>query len=159
MSVDEAMVKFKGHLGIEQYMLLKRGLKVWVLAKASSGFVCNFHVYTGKRHDGTAEQNFVQTWNLVGKNHHVIFDNFFSTVKFVEDLLDLEDSMYSWETKRANRKDFSMELAANNPNVKHLRRGEALFHQKNVVAIAWKDKKQFILRAPKAIYLEMGQLT
>ena len=101
----------------------------------------------------------VQTWNLVGKNHHVIFDNFFSTVKFVEDLLDLEDSMYSWETKRANRKDFSMELAANNPNVKHLRRGEALFHQKNVVATAWKDKKQFILRAPKAIYLEMGQLT
>lgn len=51
------MVKFKGHLGIEQYMLLKRGLKVWVLAKASSGFVCNFHVYTGKRHDGAAEQN------------------------------------------------------------------------------------------------------
>lgn len=66
--------------------------------------------------------------------------------------------MYSWETKRANRKDFSMELAANNPNVKHLRRGEALFHRKNV-AIAWKDKKQSILRAPKAIYLEMGQLT
>lgn len=107
----------------------------------------------------------VQTWNLVGKNHHVIFDNSFSTVKFVEDLLDLEDSMYSWETKRANRKDFPKELAANNPNVnvnvnvKHLRRGEALFHRKNVVAIAWKDKKQSILRAPKAIYLEMGQLT
>lgn len=51
------MVKFKGHLGMEQYMLLKRGLKVWVLAKASSGFVRNFHVYTGKRHDGAAEQN------------------------------------------------------------------------------------------------------
>ena len=71
--------------------------------------------------------------------------------------------MYSWETKRANRKDFPKELAANNPNVnvnvKHLRRGEALFHRKNVVAIAWKDKKQSILRAPKAIYLEMGQLT
>lgn len=64
----------------------------------------------------------VQTWNLVGKNHHVIFDNFFSTVKFVEDLLDLEDSTYSWETKRANRKDFPKELAANNPDVKHLER-------------------------------------
>lgn len=35
----------------------------------------------------------VQTWNLIGKNHHVIFDNFFSTVKLVEDLL--EDGMYS----------------------------------------------------------------
>lgn len=101
----------------------------------------------------------VQTWNLVGKNHHVIFDNFFSTVKFVEDLLDLEDGMYSWETKRANRKDFPKELAVNNPNVKHSRRGEGLFHRKNVVAIAWKDKKQSILRAPKAIYLETGQLT
>ena len=49
------MVKFKGHLGMEQYMLLKRGLKVWVLAKASSGFVCNFHVYTGKRHEKKTE--------------------------------------------------------------------------------------------------------
>ena len=76
----------------------------------------------------------VQTWNLVGKNHHVIFDNSFSTVKFVEDLLDLEDSMYSWETKRANRKDFPKELAANNPNVnvnvKHLRRGGAISPKK-----------------------------
>ena len=67
--------------------------------------------------------------------------------------------MYSWETKRVNRKDFPKELDANNPNVKHLRRGEALFHRKNVVAIAWKDKTRSILRAPKAIYLEMGQLT
>lgn len=40
----------------------------------------------------------VQTWNLIGKNHHVIFDNFFSTVKLVEDLL--EDGMYSNSDKK-----------------------------------------------------------
>lgn len=74
----------------------------------------------------------------------------------MEDLLDLEDSMYSWETKRANRKDFPKELAANNPNVKHLRRGEALFHRKNVVAIAWKDKKTVYFKSTQSNLLGNG---
>lgn len=63
----------------------------------------------------------------------------------MEDFLDLEDSMYFWEIKRANRKDFLKELVVNNfnvnVNVKYLRRGEALFYRKNVVVIVWKDKK------------------
>lgn len=81
-------------------------------------------------------------------------------------LLSLWKISWTWRTACILRKPREptgkispKELAANNPNVKHLRRGEALFHRKNVVAIAWKDKKQSILRAPKAIYLEMGQLT
>lgn len=59
-SVDEAMVKFKGRLGMKQYMPMKpvkQGIKVWVCAEASSSFVCNFQVYTEKRQDGVVEQN------------------------------------------------------------------------------------------------------
>lgn len=80
---------------------------------------------------------------MVGKNYYVIFDNFFFIVKFVEDFLDLEDSMYFWEIKRVNRKDFLKELVVNNfnVNVKYLRWGEVLFYWKNVVVIVWKDKK------------------
>lgn len=149
LSVDEAMVKFKGRLGLKQYMPMKpvkRGIKVWVCAEASSGFVCDFQVYTGKRQDGAPEQNLGYrvvhdlTRSFTGKNHHVFYDNFFSTVKLAEDLL--EDQIYSCATARANRKDFPKDLAANNPRVKRLKQGEALFRQKNnVVATTWKDKK------------------
>lgn len=149
LSIDEAMVKFKGRLGMKQYMPMKpikRGIKVWVCAEASSGFVCDFQVYTGKRQDGAAEQNLGYrvvhdlTRNFTGKNHHVFYDNFFSTVKLAEDLL--EDQIYSCATTRANRKDFPKDLAANNPHVKRLKQGEALFRRKNnVIATTWKDKK------------------
>lgn len=149
LSVDEAMIKFKGRLGMKQYMPMKpvkRGIKVWVCAEASSGFVCDFQVYTGKRQDGAVEQNLGYrvvhelTRNFTGKNHHVFYDNFFSSVKLAEDLL--EDDIYSCGTARANRKEFPKDLAVSNPRVKRLRQGEALFLRKNnVVATAWKDKK------------------
>lgn len=52
LSVDEAMIKFKGRLGMKQYMPMKpikQGIKVWECTEASSGLVCNFLVYTGKK--------------------------------------------------------------------------------------------------------------
>lgn len=149
LSVDEAMVKFKGRLGMKQYMPMKpvkRGLKVWEIAEASSGFVCDFQVYTGKRQDGATEHNlgypvvYDLTRNITGKNHHVFCDNFFTSVKLAEDLLP--DNIYLCGTTRANRKDFLKELAANNAQVKRLRQGESIFRRKNNrVATLWKDKK------------------
>ena len=51
VSVDEAMIPFKGRSAMKQYMPLKpvkRGFKVWVLADATNGYVSNLKVYTGK---------------------------------------------------------------------------------------------------------------
>ena len=45
LSVDEAMVKFKGRSSIKQYMPkkpIKRGFKIWMLADSDSGYVTNF---------------------------------------------------------------------------------------------------------------------
>ena len=89
LSVDEAMVKFKGHLGMKQYLPVKpvkRGIKVWVCAEASSGYVCDFQVYTWMKQHGMVEQNLGYRvvhdlmQNFVRKNHHVFFDNFFLIV-------------------------------------------------------------------------------
>lgn len=119
---------------------------MWVCAEASSGFVCDFQVYTGKKQDGAVEQNLGYrlvrdlTRNFTGKNHHVFRDNLFSNVKLAEDLLD--ENIYSCATTRANRKDFPKELALTNPQVKCLKQGESLFRRKdNLVATAWKDKR------------------
>ena len=49
LSVDEAMVKYKGRSSIKQYQPLKpikRGLKVWCRAESANGYVDYFVVYT-----------------------------------------------------------------------------------------------------------------
>ena len=49
VSVDEAMIRFKGRSTLKQYMpkkLIKRGIKVWALSDAVNGYMSEFEVYT-----------------------------------------------------------------------------------------------------------------
>ena len=120
MSIDEAMIPFKGRSTLKQYVPLKpvrRGIKVWAKAEASSGYVSAFQVYTGKQ-GGTVETglgaNVVKTLteDLKGTHRHLFFDNYFSSV----DLLDLHrDGLYSYGMLRTNCKGFSPRLK---PHVK-----------------------------------------
>ena len=51
LSVDEAMIGFKGRLSWIQYMPKKPtkwGVKAWVVADSSNGYVSNFKLYTGE---------------------------------------------------------------------------------------------------------------
>ena len=51
LSIDEAMIPFKGRLHIKQYMKdkpTKWGIKVFVLADARNGYTIHLQVYTGK---------------------------------------------------------------------------------------------------------------
>ena len=109
-AVDEAMVPFKGRSSLKQYVPLKpvrRGFKIWVRADSTNGYICDFSVYTGK--EESAEKNLgpkvVKSLArpLVGGNYHLFFDNFFSTVKLFDDLL--EDQIYACGTFRRDRKN------------------------------------------------------
>ena len=56
VSIDEAMIPFKGRSSLKQYMPLKpvkRGIKVWARADASNGYISAFQVYMGKSGDTT----------------------------------------------------------------------------------------------------------
>jgi len=58
LSVDEAMVKYKGRVFFRQYMPkkpIKWGIKVWMLADTETGYVSNFDVYLGKPDGGGRE--------------------------------------------------------------------------------------------------------
>ena len=51
ISVDEGMIAFRGRLSFRQYMPAKPtkyGIKVWMAADSSNGYVLNFDVYLGK---------------------------------------------------------------------------------------------------------------
>ena len=124
---------------------VKRGIKVWECAKASSSFVCDFKVCTGKQQDGIVEKKLGYrvvhnlTRDFTSKNHRVLCNNFFTSVSLAEDLLN--DNIYLCGTTRANRKDFPKELTANNAQLKRLKQGESLFRRReDLVATVWKDE-------------------
>ena len=112
LSVDEAMVKYKGRSSIKQYMPakpVKRGFKIWMLADAATGYVLKFSVYEGKTNN-TVEKglgaNVVlnMTENLHHRYHHVFFDNFFMWIDLMLNLMRL--GTYACGTMRQDRKGY-----------------------------------------------------
>ena len=58
VSVDEAMIPFKGRLSFKQYMKdkpVKHGIKVFVLADGKYGYIKKLQIYTGR--NSTLSQN------------------------------------------------------------------------------------------------------
>ncbi|XP_049782643.1 piggyBac transposable element-derived protein 3-like [Schistocerca cancellata] len=113
LAVDECMVAFKGRSTLKQYMPMKpvkRGYKVWCLADASTGFIINFDIYTGKRDTNdtsefTLGEEVVLTLTkaMDGSKRLVAFDNYFTTVRIMEELQS--HGLYGIGTVRPNRKD------------------------------------------------------
>lgn len=144
ISIDEGMIGFRGRLSFRQYMPAKptkHGIKVWMAADSSNGYVLNFEVYLGKEPD-QRPRIYGLGYDVVtsmirpymNKNHHVFFDNFFSSVKLLEHLAS--NDTYACATVRPNRKDLP-------PCAKDkLRPGQKLVRQKgNVVFTKWHDKR------------------
>lgn len=143
LSVDKAMVTFKGQLTMKP---VKRGIKVWMCADTSNGFICNMQVYTGKQDGGITEHGLGYrvvtdlTQPFVNKNHHVFADNFFTSIPLACDLL--RDKTHFCGTVRSNRRGFPSSLNPTRADVKALRKGESKFCRcRNLVASVWKDTK------------------
>ena len=112
VSVDEAMIPFKGRSSLKQYLPkkpVKRGFKVWVLADSKTGYVNNLEVYKGK--DGNKCESGLGSKvvkklcsNIENRYHHVYFDNFFASVCLLIDLLKV--GTYACGTLRSNRVGF-----------------------------------------------------
>jgi len=127
LSVDEAMVAFKGQLSMKQFVPLKpikRGIKVWECADASNGYVCNLQVYTGKQDGGITEHGLGYrvvrelSQPFIGKYHHVFCDNFFTSIQLACDLL--RDETYLCGTIHNNRQGFPNGLSTQKADVKAL---------------------------------------
>ena len=111
LTVDEAMVKFKGRSSIKQYQPLKpikRGFKVWCRADSDNGYISNFAVYTGKVDGSTKDLGYKVVMTLCkdifDKGYEVYFDNYFSSVHLAVDLLKHGTS--SVATTQPNRVGF-----------------------------------------------------
>ncbi len=58
LSIDEAMISFKGRLSFLQYLPKKPkkwGMKAWALADTNTGYVWNWNLYCGKEDEQSNE--------------------------------------------------------------------------------------------------------
>lgn len=101
------MIPFRGRLSDRQFLPAqpcKFDRKVWEMADSTNGYVYGMQVYTGKSGIGQREDGFPSrvvthlTRDLVGKNHHVYMDNFFSSASLFRSML--RDNIYSAGTVR-----------------------------------------------------------
>ena len=147
VSIDEAMVGFKGRSSMKQFMPMKptkRGYKVWCRCVAANGFTSDCEIYTGQSESGR-EQNLSSAVVLrlarpiFNKGFYLFYDNYFSSVALSRELL--RHNTYSCGTARCNRREYPPELK----NV-HLQRGE--FKSKvvdGIECLVWQDKKMCTL--------------
>lgn len=149
VSVDEAMVLFKGRSSIKQYMPMKptkRGYKVWCLCDSANRYLYDFDVYTGasvsQNEDGGLGARFVKTMvkELKGKGYHVYMDNFFTSVALAEALM--VDQTFVIGTARSNRKKWPSNLKNLKVLQKTMQRGDrksVLLHDGKIECLIWKD--------------------
>jgi hypothetical protein len=143
VSIDEAMVAFRGRLGFRQYLPskpTKYGVKVWVRADPTSGYVNSFQVYTGKV-DGGAEMGLSTrvvldlVEGLDDKGYIINTDNFFSSPALCNALL--RRGLLARGTVRTNRLDFPKNLLTGIA----LKGDYKVFQKGSILAISWMDRK------------------
>jgi hypothetical protein len=150
VTVDEAMIPFKGRLGIKQYMKdkpVKFGIKVWVLADAVTAYCHNFEVYVGKNAE-IVTNNFglsskvviVLTKHLEMKGHEVYTDNFYTSPQLADYLYGRDT--YLCGTVRTNHKGYPKELVQTNAAARRLQRGQSDWRMCGpLLASYWKDNR------------------
>ncbi|XP_014784704.1 piggyBac transposable element-derived protein 4-like [Octopus bimaculoides] len=75
LSVDEAMIGYKGRVHFQQYMPAKPtkwGIKIWDVCESDTGYCVNFDVYTGKKYNGNKPYGLGHdvVWSLTEPFYH-----------------------------------------------------------------------------------------
>jgi len=93
ISIDEKMIKYTGRVSFLQYVQNKPtrlGFKVFVLSDALSGYVFNWHFYTGagsQRTNNLARNIVIElVQGLEFKFHRVYFDSYYSSIELAQEL-------------------------------------------------------------------------
>lgn len=158
-AVDESMVLFTGRSLIKQYQPKKpipRGYLSWCLADATTGFVTNFEIYTGKSSNSDKDDKSLLGERVVlklttsidnKKPVMVVFDNFFTSVPLLKKLR--KRNIYSCGTVRRNRKYLPETWKTKKTKQKakdRMKRGEYKYFTKSgVSAVQWMDNKEVFM--------------
>ena len=111
VTVDEAMIPFKGRLNFKQYMKnkpTKWGIKVFVLCDATNGYIYRMQIYTGKNMEsnldiGLCSRVVLELMDGL-EGHEVYTDNYYTSPRLYMALY--EDQNNACGTARTNRTGF-----------------------------------------------------
>ena len=144
-SIDERMVKFKGHNMMKQYIKnkpIKWGFKLWIRAGSSNGYVYEIDPYTGRKllPEVCLGESVVLSLSksLIGSGCHLFIDNFFNSPKLM--LILHGHGILATGTVRQNRKG----LPKNVKSDKNMKTGEMESFQskdRKVNFIKWMDNR------------------
>ena len=140
-SIDEHMIKFKGHSQMKRYIKnkpIKWGFKVWERCGASSTYLYDFDIYTGRKNQpelGLGEQVVLQlTRSLQNSNVRIFCDNYFASSALCTALLN--NGIYLTGVVRPNRKNMP-EFR----NDKDMARGDIEVKNAPIICVKWVDNK------------------
>lgn len=145
LSLDEAMVLWRGRLSFRQYIKGKRhkyGIKLYILTEPN-GFMLKFAVYAGSLDmlagEGHAAKVVMHLMReKMERGHSLFMDNFYNSVDLAIDLL--EKKTYTTGTLRADRK--------RNPKTvtqAKIKKGETVAkYHKGVMCGKWRDKRTVV---------------
>ena len=162
-TLDESMIKFKGWLQFRQYMPaipIKWGVKIWILAESTTGYMSRFQVYTGR--DGNDQEHELShrvvmdlSTHLRGTNVKIFFmDNFYTSPTLLRDLL--VRGIFACGTIRANRKGLPVPMLQKNV---HLERHEFKVAQFDDLTCAiWRDTKPVLTLSNFHDLTDVGQV-
>ena len=151
-SIDEGLQPFKGRDRKIQYCPdkpRKRGFKFWIRCDAETGYVQQFQCYAGRREENVpaASRNGLifdvvdkLTRPLHFKNHHVYFDNYYTSIPTLQYLLSKK--VYACGTIQKNRGHIP--AAIKQFSEKGPRGENVLFQDEsepNLTICAWRDTK------------------
>ena len=148
ISVDEAMIPFKGRLAFIQYMKakpVKWGIKVFVLADAHNGYTYRLQIYTGKQVDETASASLglcsrvvLDLINGMEDDGHTLFtDNYYTSPELYLHLYN--SGVNACGTVRTNRRSFPKEIVK---QANRGTRGEYDYRSNGpLLACRWFDRK------------------
>lgn len=153
VSIDEALLKFKGRLGIVQYMPLKpakRGLKFWMLCTSNFGYTLNFELYCGKKDGMKRSENGLghdvvihMAKSLQNPGHEIYFDRFFTSIPLMLNLMKM--GHYSCGTLMNNRKHLPLDITKSKLKEQSDSKVSQCKDQPNLLCTTWMDKKQIYM--------------
>lgn len=158
LTLDEAMIPFRGRLGFKVYMKNKPnkyGVRLEVVADAANGVVLHFEAYTGAAANvsNTVTDLVIRMLSpFQGKNFKVFMDRRYSSPNLFTQLR--AQGFYPVGTVMKNRRGLPKCFT------QKLTKGETLFRRKgDVLALKWKDKRDVFLLSStdKAVMVQTGQ--
>ena len=115
VTIDEAMIPFKGRLTFKQYMKnkpTKWGIKVYVLSDATNGYIYRIQIYSGNNFDSEVDAGLCSRVLLALMSgldeHHLYTDNYYTSPEVYLALYN--NGINCCGTVRVGRRGFPKEL-------------------------------------------------